>query len=117
MKVFQIQLPIARNDGENGDTACVIGQIVDITGGVTSTRSHGQWKDATGIVIHDTVLNVQTYATNAQIPSLIARVPAWREILDQDALVYAVWDAEVGFRSKAFQGTATVEDNISVKGI
>lgn len=99
MMIFQIQLPIIRNDGTPGDTASIIDRIVEWTGGATVTQAYGIWKDASGRVVHDTVLNVQTYATLEQVERLRAYVQLWAHILDQDALVTAVWTADVQFTS------------------
>lgn len=99
MMIFQIQLPVVRNDGKPGDTAHIIDSIVEWTGGATVTEAMGLWQDSTGKVIRDTVLNVQTYATLEQVNRMRAYVALWAAILDQDALVTAVWTADVQFVS------------------
>lgn len=98
MHVFQVQLPVVRNDGAVANTDYVIAQIVKVTGGVTVTNGIGYWQDSTGTVICDVVKNVQTYATLEQVVKLRAMVrDVFRQELDQDALVTAVWAADVQF--------------------
>lgn len=102
MNVFQIQLPVRGNDGlhKGYEIAEIMQDIVAITGGLTRTDGIGMWRDSAGIVVTDTIVNVQTYATDGQVSGLNNLVWFWADMLVQDALVSAVWAADVTFVTK-----------------
>lgn len=99
MYIFQVQLPAVGNDGTYRGQAvqAIFETIATIAGGATRTDGYGLWKDRTGKLVADKIVQVQSYATWAQRDTLIALVNFWTTDLDQDALVWASWVADVGF--------------------
>jgi hypothetical protein len=103
MNVFQVHLPVRGNDGTDNvregiiDAICVT--IAQVAGGLTATEGTGMWLDDAGKLVRDKVINVQTYCDDAALATLQGCVNAWRRLLDQDALVTAVWSAQVQFVS------------------
>lgn len=96
---FEITLPVVNNDGtHNGERIVGITlAIAAITGGYTRQNVVGGWLDNNDQLVTDHNVLVFTYATEVQAQQLAELVPAWRQTLGQDALVYSTVKASVNF--------------------